>query len=157
MTDTLPAEQSAARGGGVDGKAGRYVLEIVIPVYNEEHDLPACVHRLHEYLVTDVPYRSRIVIADNASTDGTLAVARRLSAELPDVEVIHLDAKGRGGALAAAWRSSPAEVVAYMDVDLSTDLAALMPLVAPTGLRTLRHRHRVAPCRLLARGPRNQT
>ena len=105
-------------------------MEIVIPVYNEEHDLPACVRRLHEYLVTDVPYRSRIVIADNASTDATLAVAHRLSAELPDVEVIHLDAKGRGGA-AAAWRSSPAEVVAYMDVDLSTDLAALMPLVAP--------------------------
>jgi putative flippase GtrA len=131
MTDTLPAGQSAARGGGVDDKAGRYVLEIVIPVYNEEHDLPACVRRLHEYLVTDVPYRSRIVIADNASTDATLAVAHRLSAELPDVEVIHLDAKGRGGALAAAWRSSPAEVVAYMDVDLSTDLAALMPLVAP--------------------------
>jgi len=131
MTDTQPAGQSAARGGGVDDKAGRYVLEIVIPVYNEEHDLPACVRRLHEYLVTDVPYRSRIVIADNASTDATLAVAHRVSAELPDVEVIHLDAKGRGGALAAAWRSSPAEVVAYMDVDLSTDLAALMPLVAP--------------------------
>jgi putative flippase GtrA len=131
MTDTLPAGQSTARGGGVDDKAGRYVLEIVIPVYNEEHDLPACVRRLHEYLVNDVPYRSRIVIADNASTDATLAVAHRLSAELPDVEVIHLDAKGRGGALAAAWRSSPAEVVAYMDVDLSTDLAALMPLVAP--------------------------
>ena len=131
MTDTLPAEQNAAHGGGVDGKAGRYILEIVIPVYNEEHDLPACVHRLHEYLGTDVPYRSRIVVADNASTDGTLAVARRLSAELPDVDVIHLDAKGRGGALAAAWRSSPADVVAYMDVDLSTDLAALMPLVAP--------------------------
>ena len=55
MTDTLPAGQSTARGGGVDDKAGRYVLEIVIPVYNEEHDLPACVRRLHEYLVNDVP------------------------------------------------------------------------------------------------------
>ena len=58
-------------------------------------------------------------------------MARQLSEELPDVEVLHLDAKGRGGALAAAWASSSADVVAYMDVDLSTHLSALMPLVAP--------------------------
>jgi len=130
MTDTAPAEQTTAHDGGVESTQ-RYVLEIVIPVHNEEDDLPACLHRLHEYLHDEVPYRTRIVVADNASTDDTLAVARGLSAELPDVEVIHLDAKGRGGALAAAWRSSPADVVAYMDVDLSTDLSALMPLVAP--------------------------
>ena len=130
MTDTLPAEQSSAPDGDVE-PSRHYVLEIVIPVYNEEHDLPACMQRLHEYLRNEVPYRTRIVLADNASTDGTLALAHRLSTELSDVEVIHLDAKGRGGALAAAWRSSPADVVAYMDVDLSTDLSALMPLVAP--------------------------
>ena len=130
MTDTLPAEQNTAHDGGVEPMR-RYVLEIVIPVHNEERDLPACLQRLHEYLSSEVPYRTRIVVADNASTDDTLGVARRLSAELPDVDVIHLDAKGRGGALAAAWRASPADVVAYMDVDLSTDLSALMPLVAP--------------------------
>lgn len=127
MTDTLPAEQTTAPDSGPT----RYVLEIVIPVYNEERDLPECVHRLHSYLHAEVPYPARIVLADNASTDGTLAVAQRLGAELTDVEVIHLDAKGRGGALAAAWRASPADVVAYMDVDLSTDLSALLPLVAP--------------------------
>ncbi len=127
MTDTLPAEQStAATGAGC-----HYVLDIVIPVYNEEHDLPAGVRRLHQFLVDEVPYRARIVVADNASTDATLAVARRLTEELDDVDVLHLDAKGRGGALAAAWQASTADVVAYMDVDLSTDLSALMPLVAP--------------------------
>ena len=78
-----------------------------------------------------MPYPSRITIADNASTDDTLAVAQALAEELPDVEVIHLDAKGRGGALHTAWMASQADVVAYMDVDLSTDLSALMPLVAP--------------------------
>lgn len=130
MTDTLPAEQTTAHDGGLE-PVRHYVLEIVIPVHNEEHDLPACLHRLHEYLRSEVPYRTRIMVADNASTDHTLAVARRLRAQLPDVDIIHLDAKGRGGALAAAWRSSPADVVAYMDVDLSTDLSALMPLVAP--------------------------
>jgi putative flippase GtrA len=127
MTDTLPAEQRTAQ----IGLRGRYILDIVIPVYNEEDDVGACVRRLHQYLRDEVPYRARIMVADNASTDATLAVARQLSEELPDVEVLHLDAKGRGGALAAAWASSPADVVAYMDVDLSTHLSALMPLVAP--------------------------
>jgi putative flippase GtrA len=107
------------------------VLDIVIPVYNEERDLPGSVRRLHHYLVTEVPYPSRITIADNASTDDTLAVAEALADELPDVDVVHLDEKGRGGALYTAWMASEADVVAYMDVDLSTDLSALMPLVAP--------------------------
>jgi len=127
MTDTLPAEHRTAQ----IGVGGRYILDIVIPVYNEEDDLGACVRRLHQYLCDEVPYRARIVVADNASTDDTLAVARQLAGELSDVEVIHLDEKGRGGALAAAWSASPADVVAYMDVDLSTHLSALMPLVAP--------------------------
>jgi putative flippase GtrA len=108
-----------------------YVLDIVIPVYNEEHDLAGSVRRLHHFLATEVPYPSRITVADNASTDSTLAVAQALADELPDVDVIHLDAKGRGGALYTAWMSSQADVVAYMDVDMSTDLSALMPLVAP--------------------------
>src|SRR5258708_28571114 len=111
--------------------ARTYVLDIVIPVYNEERDLPGSVRRLHHYLATQVPYLSRITVADNASTDSTLAVAQALAEELPDVDVIHLDAKGRGGALYTAWMMSQADVVAYMDVDLSTDLSALMPLVAP--------------------------
>ena len=109
----------------------QYVLDIVVPVYNEERDLPVSVRRLHEFLNLEVPYAARITIADNASTDATLAVAHRLAREFDDVTVIHLDAKGRGGALQAAWTASPATVVAYMDVDLSTDLRALMPLVAP--------------------------
>ncbi|MDX1890032.1 bifunctional glycosyltransferase family 2/GtrA family protein [Mycolicibacterium sp. 050158] len=107
------------------------MLDVVVPVFNEERDLEASVRRLHRFLAADVPYPSRITVADNASTDGTLAVARRLAGELDHVEVLHLDAKGRGGALRAAWSSSPADVVAYTDVDLSTDLTALMPLVAP--------------------------
>jgi glycosyltransferase involved in cell wall biosynthesis len=108
-----------------------YLLDIVIPVHNEERGLPGCIHRLHDYVGTYVPYSARITVADNASTDDTLNVAHRLADELPDVDVIHIDAKGRGAALHAAWAKSPADVVAYMDVDLSTDLSALMPLVAP--------------------------
>src|SRR4051812_5581117 len=75
------------------------VLDIVIPVHNEERDLTGSVRRLHRYLKTQVPYPARITIADNASTDSTLAVAEALASELADVDVIHLDAKGRGGGL----------------------------------------------------------
>ena len=107
------------------------VLDVVVPVYNEEADLGPCVRRLHAHLSQHFPYPFRITVADNASVDGTLAVAEALAVELPEVGVLHLDAKGRGLALRAAWSASPAPVLAYMDVDLSTDLAALLPLVAP--------------------------
>jgi glycosyltransferase involved in cell wall biosynthesis len=134
------------------------VLDIVIPVYNEERDLPGCVRTLHRYLADEVPYRSRITVADNASTDNTLAVARQLADELPDVDVIHLDAKGRGGALYAAWMASDADVVAYMDVDLSTDLSALMPLVAPliSGHSDVAIGSRLAATSRVVRGPKRE-
>jgi putative flippase GtrA len=107
------------------------VLDLVIPVYNEEVDLEPCVRRLHEHLTASFPYAFRLTVADNASTDATLAIAQRLSMELPDVVVVHLEEKGRGRALRAAWLNSDAAVLAYTDVDLSTDLNALLPLVAP--------------------------
>jgi glycosyltransferase involved in cell wall biosynthesis len=106
-------------------------VDIVIPVYNEEGDLERSVRRLHDFLHRDFPWSARITIVDNASQDGTMEIARRLSTELADVEALHLDEKGRGRALRAAWSTSDAAVVAYMDVDLSTDLPALLPLVAP--------------------------
>jgi putative flippase GtrA len=107
------------------------VLDLVVPVYNEEVALAGSVRRLHSYLAESFPYRTRITIADNASTDGTLAIAHDLAEELGDVEVLHVEQKGRGRALRAAWTCSAAPVLAYLDVDLSTDLAALLPLVAP--------------------------
>jgi putative flippase GtrA len=116
----------AARSG-----SGTTVVDIVIPVYNEATDLAASVHRLDSYLAGSFPYPYRIVVADNASTDRTWLIAAALTADLPHVEALHLDAKGRGRALREAWLTSTADVVAYMDVDLSTDLNALLPLVAP--------------------------
>jgi putative flippase GtrA len=107
------------------------VLDVVVPVHNEESDLGAAVVRLHDYLTSRVPYGFRITIADNASTDATAAIADHLAATVPTVAVVHLPAKGRGGALRTVWSASDAQVLAYMDVDLSTDLSALLPLIAP--------------------------
>lgn len=121
-----PAERHAAKP---DIEAP--VLDVVVPVHNEERDLESCVRRLHDHLTEQLPYPFRITIADNASTDTTPHIAARLTAELPDVTVVHLAQKGRGRALRAAWSASNAKVLAYCDVDLSTDLSALLPLVAP--------------------------
>lgn len=104
-------------------------VDAVIPVYNERHVLERSITTLHEYLSTQLPYDWRIRIADNASTDDTLAVAKDLAERLPRVEVLHLDKKGRGRALRAAWLGSQADVLSYMDVDLSTDLGAYYPMV----------------------------
>ncbi len=107
------------------------VVDIVIPVYNEETDLEPSVRRLHEHLSAGVPYPFQITVADNASTDSTLEVANRLAAEFPSVRVVHMPEKGKGRALRAVWSTSDAAILAYMDVDLSTDLAAVLPLIAP--------------------------
>ena len=106
-------------------------VDLVIPCYNEERVLADSVGRLRDWCAEHLPhYRWRIIIADNASTDGTLAVAQRLAAEDPDrAGYIHLDQKGRGRALKRAWLESSADAMCYMDVDLSTDLAMISPLL----------------------------
>ena len=115
----------------VPNAKGLAVLYIVVPVFNERDDLEQCVRRLHVHLTQTFPYPFRITIADNASTDGTLALAETLGLAIAEVHVVHLDAKGRGRALHTAWTASDAPILAYTDVDLSTDLNALLPLVAP--------------------------
>ncbi|MBP7930709.1 MAG: bifunctional glycosyltransferase family 2/GtrA family protein [Acidimicrobiia bacterium] len=126
-TSTLPApfDEHTALAPGAP------VLDVVVPVYNEERDLAPSVERLHAYLTRAFPYRFRITIADNASTDGTPLIAARLAQRFDGVTNVRLEQKGRGRALSTVWAASDAEVVAYMDVDLSTDLDALLPLVAP--------------------------
>ena len=110
-------------------------LDVVIPCLNEERALPVSVRRLHDFMLTHLPdYDWAIVIADNGSTDGTLAAAEALSDEFPQVRYIRLEQRGRGRALRRAWTDSAANVVAYMDVDLSTDLAHLPPMVSAIAL-----------------------
>src|SRR5215211_9389668 len=106
-------------------------VEVVVPVYNEEDALPKSISELCSYLTSYFPYRWSVLIADNASTDATLGVAEALAARHPNVSVLHLKEKGRGRALKAAWFASEADVVAYMDVDLSTNLWSFLPMVAP--------------------------
>jgi glycosyltransferase involved in cell wall biosynthesis len=107
------------------------VVDVVVPVYNEQAILGASVRRLHAYLTSHFPFSWRITIVDNGSVDGTWFEAGAVARNLPGVRAVHLDEKGRGLALRTAWSGSDAQIVAYTDVDLSTDLNALLPLVAP--------------------------
>lgn len=143
-------------GAAPDGSGP--VVDVVVPVYNEERDLGPSIRKLHAFLRASFPFSSVITIADNASKDGTLALANQLATELPGVRVLHLDQKGRGRALRAAWSKSGAQVVAYMDVDLSTDLKALLPLVAPivSGHSDLATGSRLARGSRTKRGPKRE-
>ncbi|MEV6344206.1 glycosyltransferase [Actinoplanes sp. NPDC051851] len=157
MTATSAPRSSGEASGGTVSRAAPAV-EIVLPVYNEERALPGCVRTLHARLRDDLPFPWRIVIADNASTDGTLRVANELAKELPQVDVVHLDRKGRGLALRTVWGASSADIVAYMDVDLSTGLDGLLPLLAPlaSGHSDLAIGSRLAPGSRTIRGPRRE-
>ncbi|MER7736810.1 bifunctional glycosyltransferase family 2/GtrA family protein [Streptomyces sp. NPDC096538] len=134
------------------------VLEVVVPVHNEERDLEPCVRRLHTHLAETFPYPFRITVADNASTDRTPGIAAHLAAELPGTRWVRLEEKGRGRALHTAWSGSSAPVLAYLDVDLSTDLAALLPLVAPliSGHSDLAIGTRLARGSRVVRGPKRE-
>jgi putative flippase GtrA len=133
-------------------------VEIVVPVHNEERTLAHSIHRLHRFLSTEFPFSWRIVIADNASTDITPEIAAALAHELPRVSWMRLEEKGRGRALRAAWSASDARVVSYMDVDLSTDLRALLPLVAPllSGHSDVAIGTRLAHGARVVRGPKRE-
>ncbi len=140
-------------GGGIRD------VEIVIPVYNEDRDLGPSVRRLHSFLTGNFPFTFQITIADNASTDNTWAIARHLEQLLPEVRAVRLPLKGRGRALGTVWSTSRAQVVAYMDVDLSTDLAAVLPLIAPlmSGHSDLAIGSRLARSSRVTRGAKRET
>ena len=151
--------RSAVRLSSASLGAGKApTVEIVVPVYNEERALPGCIRTLHGRLREELPFPWRITVADNASVDRTLQVARELAAELPDVEVVHLDRKGRGLALRTVWGASDADIVAYMDVDLSTGLDGLLPLIAPlaSGHSDVAIGSRLASGSRTVRGPRRE-
>src|ERR1700735_2943364 len=159
MTDMKPLETVAEPGPGLAARVfSPPQVDIVVPVKDEEHDLGPSVRRLCAFLRDEFPFSARITIADNGSTDHTWAVATGLSREFPAVTAVHMEQPGRGRALRAVWSQSDADVVAYMDVDLSTDLNALLPLLAPllSGHSDVAIATRLARGARVIRGPRRE-
>ncbi len=133
-------------------------VEIVIPVKDEERDLAPSIARLHDYLAGSFPFSAHVTIADNGSSDATPAIARELAARYEEVSAVRLPTPGRGLALREIWSRSQSAVLAYMDVDLSTDLKALLPLVAPllSGHSDVAIGTRLARGARVIRGPRRE-
>ncbi len=105
-------------------------MDFVVPVLNEERALPPRIGDLVEFLGDSLAeYDWQIVIADNGSTDSTPEIARRLASEQDRVGYVRLEQRGRGRALRKVWLESRADIVGYTDVDLSTDLGALVPML----------------------------
>src|SRR6202142_3056014 len=156
--DYLSAAQSHAPQAPEASCPAGVQAEIVIPVRNEERDLGPSVRRLHAFLREEFPFSARITIADNASDDGTLSQALALEAALDGVRAVRLERPGRGGALRSVWSQSDAAILAYMDVDLSTDLNALLPLLAPllSGHSDVAIGTRLARGARVIRGPRRE-
>ncbi len=113
------------------------LVNVTLPVCNEEAQLAESAHGLAIHLASQTACRWEILVADNGSTDRTWTIAQTLAWEgagmnstMVNLRAMHLDVAGRGGALKAAWQSSKAEILSYMDVDLSTDLKCLPTLLA---------------------------
>ena len=157
MTTAALNEMPVTALGEYDADAPPSV-EVVVPVHNEETDLGPCIRRLNGYLTDSFPFSFRVTIADNASTDATWERAQELVGELSGVRAIHISEKGRGRALQTVWASSDARVLAYTDVDLSTDLNALLPLVAPlmSGHSDLAIGSRLTRSARVVRGPKRE-
>jgi putative flippase GtrA len=156
MTTTADAPTGARSPAGPGPLAP--VVDVVIPVYNEARQLEQSVRTVRAYLDERFPFTARVTIADNASHDGTWEIAARLAAQIPGVRAVRLEQKGRGRALKAAWNASDAAVLAYMDVDLATDLDAFLPLVAPlvSGHSDIAIGSRLAPGAHVLRGAKRE-
>lgn len=106
-------------------------VDIVVPVLNEEKILQSSIETLDEYMMENLPYRYQITIADNGSQDNTLKIAKSLAQNHQSVRVVRLTERGRGRALKQVWQSSQADILTYMDVDLSTSLDDFLPMIQP--------------------------
>ena len=106
-------------------------IDIVLPVLNEAHIIEASISKLHKYLTDNLPYRWQIIIADNGSSDGTDQIAQQMTKRWSRVRLVRLNERGRGLALKTVWQKSKADILAYMDIDLSTNLDSFMPIISP--------------------------
>ena len=102
---------------------------IVVPVYNEEKELEVNILKLKSFLEQVKELEWHIVIADNASTDKTPEIGRKLATQYKEISFFRLEEKGRGRAVKKAWQEFEADIFVYMDIDLSTDLKHLPALI----------------------------
>jgi putative flippase GtrA len=106
-------------------------VDIVVPVTTHQRDLELMIIRLHSFLAAEFPFAAQVTIATAGPSERTWTTARRLAGLFAEVSAVRTGATSRGPALRAVWAGSDADVLAYLDPDLSIDLAALLPLIEP--------------------------
>lgn len=98
-------------------------LEILFPVLNEHLRLEKGITRCMEYMQKHVHIPYQLTIVDNGSDDDTPDIARRLEEKYEQVRYVRIEERGVGIAFKTGIQMSDADIIGYMDIDLSTDLS----------------------------------
>ena len=105
------------------------IVELIFPVLNESKTLEKQLNKVKLHILKIVEYDFLITIVDNGSTDQTKVISEKLIKQKIVNKYLYLSQKGRGRAIKLAISKSKADIVSYMDIDLSTDLNYLKPLI----------------------------
>ncbi len=105
------------------------MILITLPVFNEEKIIEKNVEIIRNFLIETFHDNTQIIIADNGSTDLTPEKSKKLSEKYSDIRYVYIYEKGRGRALRNALSKSNADVLSYMDIDISTNLEAFPKLI----------------------------
>ncbi len=113
-----------------ESEQARVAVSIILPAHNEAGKIDEAVRQTKQAMAAVTP-SYELLIAEDGSVDGTAERARALAATDPYVRHLHSDVRlGRGKALNRAFKVARGAVIMFMDVDLSTDLAYLQPLIS---------------------------
>lgn len=105
-------------------------VDIIVPVYNEETELENNINLLKDFCRKNLSnWKWQIIIADNASLDKTAEISKKITSLNPEIKYLYINQKGRGRAIKQAWSKSKADIVSYMDIDLSSQLKHFPPLI----------------------------
>jgi glycosyltransferase involved in cell wall biosynthesis len=90
-------------------------VSVVVPALNEQENLPHVLPRIPAFV-------DEVILVDGASTDDTVAVARRL---LPNIRIVQQRGSGKGAALRTAFAAATGDIIVTIDADGSTDPAEI--------------------------------
>lgn len=100
-------------------------LNIIFPVLNEHLRLKRGIDNCMSYMLENISIPYELTIIDNGSTDDTPDIARALEKQYEQVKYVRIEEKGVGIAFKKGIEMTNADIVGYMDIDLSTDLHCL--------------------------------
>jgi dolichol-phosphate mannosyltransferase len=108
----------------------RVKLTVVIPCYNEELTLEPCVDDV--LAIQDDTLELEVIVVDDRSTDGSLKVAERLAACMPNLRILSHDRnRGKGAALRTGIAEATGDFVAIQDADREYNPTDLKRLLVP--------------------------